>query len=293
MQGRTLWVVSVVAGVLYGCTAMKKDATPAPLPTPAHPVVGPGNETPVPTVPPGTPVALPTRPVPNPNVKATKGKPIGPIVTFFGAAKADGTPLEPMSVGKDGIATFKTPAGAGFLLVVEAKPGLSNYEVSRSIFNYDANDPTKQPDLQILSSNDLGDGSAEVCDRRRPNIGGVPAVNPPSFNKTQKVSDALNDLACRFEVFVDTASACTTAKNGNFAFINPESSTQFGMIVARAWNFPVGTTLLTARLLDTEGNPGPIKQIKLFHPKPAPPKPTPKPPKGPVGTPTPKPLPTR
>ncbi|HUI24596.1 MAG TPA: hypothetical protein VL403_00825 [Candidatus Kryptonia bacterium] len=293
MQRRTLWIVSVVAAVLSGCTAQKREAAPQPLPTPARPVVDSRRETPVPTVPPETPAPLSTRPIPNPNVKATKGKPIGPIITHFGAAKADGTPLEPMSVGKDGIATYKAQVGSGFLLIIEAKPGLNNYEVARSIFNYDPNDPAKQPDLQLISSRPLGDGSEEVCDSRRPNIGGIPAVNPPSFKETQKVSDALNDMACRFEVFVDSASACTTSKNGNFSFVNPESTTQFGMIVARAWNFPLGTTLLTVRVRDTEGNPGPTKQIRVFRPKPPPPRPTPKAPKGPVGTPTPKPLPTR
>jgi hypothetical protein len=295
MQRRTVCLVSSVVAcvVLSGCTVKKHVSSATPAPTPARPVVDSRLETPVPTVPPATPVALPTRPVPNPNLKATKGKPIGPIVTHFGVAKADGNVYEPMSVDKDGIATYKAVVGSGFILLVEAKPGSGNYEVGHSIFNYDPNDPHKQPDLQIISDRPLGDGSEEVCDRRRPNIGGVPAVNPPTFKPTQKVSDALNDMACRFETFVDSGSACTVTRNGGFAFVNSESTTQFGMIVARAWNFPIGTTVLTARLLDTEGNPGPTKQIKIFRPQPTPVAPPPPTPKGPVGTPTPKPLPTR
>ncbi|HVN86489.1 MAG TPA: hypothetical protein VMW17_16765 [Candidatus Binatia bacterium] len=295
MRRRTWWLARglVLGVILNACTAKKPAATtPSSAPTPAHPVVDSRRETPVPTVPPSTPAALPTRPVPNLNVKATKGKPIGPIITHFGMAKADGVVYQPASVGKDGVPTYKTPVGSGFILVIEAKPGLSNYEVGRSVFNYDANDPHKQPDLQLVSSNPLGDGSEEVCDNHRPNIGGVPAVNPPSFKETQEVSDALNDMACRFEVFIEGASSCTTTTTGSFAFVNNESTTQFGMVVARAWNFPVGTTLLTARVRDVEGNPGPPKKIRIVRP-PRTPVPTPPQPKAPVGTPTPKPLPTR
>lgn len=229
-------------------------------------------ETPVPTVPPhtATPVAeatpLPTRST-APPVKAKKGESIGPIITFFGAARADGSKADPLEVDKRGVATYQTSAGSGFILVVEAKPGKSELEVARRIFAYVPNDPTVRPDLQIESNRDLGNGSPAVCDRMKPNIGGVPAINPTNFAETQKVSDALNDFACRFETFIESDSSCTMDKNGDYSFMEKkETTTQFCMMVARAYGFPEGDTMLTVRLLDTAGNPGPAKQLRIRRP---------------------------
>ena len=228
-------------------------------------------ETPVPTVPPSTPTPVPSAsPIPTQptgkQVKARKGELIGPIVTFFGAARADGTTVEPKAVDKKGIPTYVTAVGSGFMLVVEAKPGLSGFEPSRRVFAYVPGDPTSRPDLEIEATRDMGDGSPAVCDRRRPNIGGIPGIKPPSFAETQRVSDAINDLACRFETFVESDASCTQTKGGDYSFINKDSTTQFCMIVARAWAFPPGETLLSVRLRDSEGNPGPVKQMRILRP---------------------------
>lgn len=251
-----------VSLVLAGCAAR----TPAKGPQTAAQAY---METPVPTVgasptpaPGVTPSALPTRPI-GKGVKATKGQPIGPIITFFGAARADGGMVEPQSVDKKGIATYLSAAGSGFQLVVEAKPGLSGLDPGRRVAAYDAGDPKSRPDLEIESSRDMGDGSRAVCDRMRPNIGGIPGINPPNFAETQPLSDAINDFACRFETFLQPDSACTVDKNGEFAFESKESTLQFCMVVARAWAFPLGDTLLSVRLRDTDGNPGPIKQVRI------------------------------
>lgn len=294
MYGRfTVRVTGVLISVLFlAACPIKKSAPPKPTPKPRA-TADARSATPVPTVPPGTPVAMPTRPIANPNVKATKGKPIGPIVSHFGAARADGHAYEPDSVDKDGVATYKHPVGSGFMIVIEGKPGLSNAEVGRSIFQYDPKDPKKRPDVQLESNRPLGDGSDTVCDRNRPEIGGVPAVNPPSFKETQAISDTLNDLACRFETFVESASSCTVTANGDFSFINKESTTQFCMVIAKAWNFPIGTTELTLRLRDVDGNPGPEKKLRLIRSEPPKRTPSPKGTPGPRKKPTPKPLPTR
>jgi hypothetical protein len=295
MHGRSAaqWT-GLLAGllVLAGCPARRPIATQTPLEAPPTvKTVAPRPEgTPVPTVGPSTPVPMPTRPLPL-DIKGTKDRPVGPIISHFGTAKADGTPNQPSSVGKDGVAVYTTPIGSGFMLVVEAKPGLNNHEVARSIFSRNLEDPTQQPDLQLISNRPLGDGSEKVCDRMRPEIGGIPAVSPPSFEPTKKVSNALNDMACRFETFVESESACTTTPSGEVSFVNgKESTAQFCMIVARAWAFPIGTTELQVRLRDVAGNPGPVKRMRIFRPEQ---KERPTRPRGPFRTPTPKPLPTR
>jgi hypothetical protein len=232
-------------------------------------------ETPVPTVPPSTPAPVPSAsPIPTrasaKHVKARKGEAIGPIVTFFGATRADGSTVQPKEVDKRGIPTYVSAVGSGFMLVVEAKPGLSNLEPALNVFAYVQDDPKSRPDLQIETDRSMGDGSPAVCDRMRPKIGGIPGINPPSFAETQRISDALNDLACRFEIFTQSDSSCTLQKNGEYSFINKDSTVQFCMIVARAWAFPPGKTLLSVRMRDSEGNPGPVKQMRILRPPPAP-----------------------
>lgn len=226
----------------------------------------------VPTVPPETPTTpvaeatpLPTRPI-GAKIKHRKGEEaIGPVVTFFGAARADGTSVDPVSVGKDGVPTYRL-AGSGFMIVVEAKPGNSGYEPGRQVFMHVPGDPKGRPDLEIETTRDMGNGSPEVCDRQRPNIGGIPGINPPSFAEQQRITDAINDFGCRFETFIQSDSACTLDKTGDYAFVDQRTTTQFCMIVARAYAFPVGTTVLSVRVRDSEGNPGPIKQIQILRP---------------------------
>ena len=233
--------------------------------------------TPMPTVPPATPLPepaaqpVPTRPV-GTHKQARKGEIIGEEITFFGAVRADGSKVQPESVDKNGIPTYVTAAGSGFMIVVEAKPGRSGHEVARRVFAHVPDDPTVRPDLEIEANRDLGDGSSEVCDRRKPKIGGIPGINPQSFAETQRISDALNDFSCRFETFIESDSSCTLDVTGDYAFMNKESTTQFCVIVARAYSFPVGDTLLSVRVRDVDGNPGPVKQMRIRRP------PEPKPP---------------
>ena len=66
----------------------------------------------------------------------------------------------------------------------------------------------------------LGDGSVAVCDARRPTIGGVPGIDPPSFADTPKVSAAINDLSCRFETFIESNASCTVNQYGDFEFLS-------------------------------------------------------------------------
>jgi hypothetical protein len=264
---RVLPVYGLSAALIFALSAC---AAKAPVKGPKS-IAEMYGETPVPTVPPSTPTPVPSAtPIPTQRtgkaVKARKGERIGPIVTFFGAARADGTSVEPKSVDKKGIPTYATAAGSGFMLVVEAKPGQSGFEPGRRVFAYVAGDPKSRPDLEIETNRDMGDGSPAVCDRTRPNIGGIPGITPPSFAETQRVSDAINDLACRFETFVQSDASCTQAREGEYSFIKKDSTVQFCMIVARAWAFPPGETLLSVRMRDGEGNPGPVKQMRILRP---------------------------
>jgi len=277
IHSRTVLAVCVM--LLSGCALFQKSPTKEMEsksarrgPRPTEMADASAAITAMPTVPPPsptpdeTPAPLATRPVGS-GKKARPGESIGPTITFFGAARADGTRVEPQSVDKSGVPTYLSTAGSGFMLVVEAKPGESELEVSRSVFAYVENDPTVRPDLEIESTRDLGNGSRDVCDRRRPSIGGIPGINPPSFAETAKVSDAINDFSCRFETFIESESSCTLAPNGDYAFLSPDSTTQFCMIVAKAYGFPVGDTLLSVRLRDADGNPGPIKQMRIRRPQ--------------------------
>jgi hypothetical protein len=257
-----LSVAAFVALATGGCGAMKK--TPPPV-TPAPEAIV------IPTVPARTPTPvgatpLPTRPVENPATEKKaleEGKAIGPVITYAGISRADGREVGPDAKKKNGIPVFVNHVGSGFMITLEGKPGISNLEVGRRIFVYDENDPTQRPDVEIEVDRKLGDGSARVCDQRRPFIGGIPAINPPSFAETKHVAAALNDFSCRFETFIESASACTVNKYGDFAFRNKESTTQFCMVVAKAWNFPKGDTLVSVRLRDSNGNPGPVARFYL------------------------------
>lgn len=143
--------------------------------------------------------------------------------------------------------------------------------VGTSTFNYDPQDPTARPDLQVEVSQPLGNGSTAVCDDTPSNPGGVPAVNPPNFSFTQPISDAINDLGCRF---VDgtgqpvgrtsSGDACTITAQGTFQFVctlasSPgctvaTSTIQFCGPINQPLAFPTGDTLITVMLRDVAGN---------------------------------------
>lgn len=266
------FVTLLIAGLMAASTG----CTPQQAAKPKAPVIE--DLPPVPTVPPRAPATpqpqpdaapLDLRPVAKP-VTAKPGEPIGPVVTFFGAARADGMAAKPTSVGKDGVPTYTSSVGSGFILVIEAKPGLGNSEVGRRTYAHVEDDPTVRGDLEIISNRDLGDGSPEVCDRQRPTIGGIPGIQPPSFDETQKISNAINDLACRFETFTESDFSCTMNERETYSFVDPETTTQFCLIIARAYGFPEGTTELSVRMRDINGNPGPVKKVRIFRPKESP-----------------------
>jgi len=267
MRSGPLVALALMCGAI-GCTTQSVHKPP---PTPEIPEAV---ATPfvMPTVPPSTPVPpggavpLPTRPVRNPKADAEKraGKQIGPIITYAGTARADGYGIEPKGKNAQGYPIYVNPVGSGFMIVVEGKPGISNLETGKSIFRYEADDPTARPDIEIQVTRPLGDGSTEVCDARKPRIGGIPAINPPSFAETPQISAAINDFSCRFETFIESNASCTVDGSGDFSFLKPkDSKVQYCMVVARSWAFQDGDTLVSVRLRDIEGNPGPVEHFVL------------------------------
>jgi hypothetical protein len=159
---------------------------------------------------------------------------------------------------QNGVPVFVRPFGHGFTIVIEGKPGPSGRPVGRNAFNSSSFDPTLRPDLQIIVSRPLGDGSLAVCDDTLPFIGGVPASQ--SFALTQAISDAINDFACRF---VDGSGnpggrsppdACTRQPDGEFRFANSSSTVQFCGTIAQPFAFPTGDTTVTVQLRDSRGD---------------------------------------
>ena len=238
-------------------------ATAVPTLTPTSPPTATFILTPVPTA--VFTAAATSTPTPissaTPRSTPTPTPLTGPVVSAFGVADGSGTFNAAVDTDAQGRPVFVRQEASGFVIYVEGRPGPSHLPVGTERLVTRPGDPTRQPDLQIESSNNLGDGSVAVCDNSFPNVGGVPGVGPADFTPVQSVSDALNDFSCRFKVYSETDFACTQDSSGNFLFGNTSSTVQFCTLVSDTLTFPLGDTVLTARLLDTAGNAGQSVQI--------------------------------
>jgi hypothetical protein len=183
---------------------------------------------------------------------------IGPQITFLGVASSDGRPTTPLGELPDGTIVYYRGARFGFQLVVEAAAGPSGAPAGTRVFNHSRDDPTRRPDFQIQVDRPLGDGSRAVCDES-----GVPAISPPSFGFTQAVSDALNDLACRFQVTTIANLACTQDAFGRTNYLNPSSRVQFCAAIGRLLEFASGDTVATVQLRDESGNLGYARRLMV------------------------------
>jgi hypothetical protein len=195
--------------------------------------------------------------------------PVGPVITYFGIVNVDGAPLFPVGFDTVGRPIYERQAGRAFSVVVEGQPGSDGRAVGSYAFNSDPADPSVLPDLQVLLSRPLGDGSTTVCDKASPDIGGVPATPMLEFAPTQAVADAINDFGCRVDngtggsrARLSPLDACTTSNTGfGFAFVDPKTTAQFCAPIALDWAFPVGDTVVVARLRDTSGALGMQREI--------------------------------
>jgi hypothetical protein len=183
----------------------------------------------------------------------------GPQITFFGLAAAFNVVLAPSDIDVFGNPVYVRASGAGFFFVVEVRPGKSGRAPGGVTSN---GDDTHPPDLQIQATNNLGNGSTLICDvGPEPNLplGGVPGINPPSFDfSSTQVVAALNDFGCRFDTHTDQFP-CTLNANGNPSFVHPGSSTlQYCTmsVLGNELQFPRGDTMVTVQVRDNAGNIG-------------------------------------
>lgn len=130
--------------------------------------------------------------------------------------------------------------------------------MGKSAYVWDPANPGTLPDLQMIVSRPLGDGSVAVCDEMPEARGGVPAT--AAFAPDQTTANAINDLGCRFKDAagepggVGPADACTRLPDGTDAFWGEGSTVQFCSLIDRPFGFPPGDTLVRVRLRDAAGN---------------------------------------
>jgi hypothetical protein len=212
--------------------------------------------------------------------------PRGPVVTFFGITRADDTQVAPSDTTPEGLPIYTRLGGGMFNIVIEGKPGASGLQVGTfqsgtTVASTYQPDLTDFPDLQVEVSQQLGNGSMDVCDNAGSMAGGVPPTDPPNFDLTPTNINAVNDLGCRF---VDGNNMAKGRSSGDscvkrlpsedYLFVcdglntscpsgKVVSKVQFCAFIGRVIEFQPGDTTVTARLRDTGGNTGPPAQIVI------------------------------
>jgi hypothetical protein len=188
------------------------------------------------------------------------------VATAFNVVKT------PDDVTEDGVPVYERPVPQGFILFIEGRRGTSGAAVGRcgvldpvnqrifpcgNLICEDRPPENDRPDVQAVVDRPLGNGSTTVCDRTAPMIGGVPGFNPPSFADTPAITDALNDLACRFDDHPSFNESCTLDELGRFNFVDARTERQFCIpAIGTELELPSGDTKFTARLRDGGCNIG-------------------------------------
>ncbi|GIW39560.1 MAG: hypothetical protein KatS3mg076_0137 [Candidatus Binatia bacterium] len=115
----------------------------------------------------------------------------------------------------------------------------------------------------------MGDGNPTIfCDFPDLSVaGGIKGIPTPSYGPEQEVTNVLRDHACRFDVKFSSGDACTKKPlNGDPGFLGPGTIRQYCHQIPAAAAFPPGDTILTVRVTDDQGTPGPTVQIKVRAP---------------------------
>ncbi len=186
--------------------------------------------------------------------------PAGPVITTFAVANAANDKQEPIGYDPAGRPIFNHPFGQGFSLVLEARAGANRHNPGVYPAPYYAGGVLHDPDMQMIESRALGDGSPVICDTFPPELGGVPATDPFQFSSTPAALDIVHDMGCRFGdgtgqlvARQTTIEACTrTDEAFGFGFVDRGSRIQFCGLIATAWSFQLGDTIVGARAKDGE-----------------------------------------
>lgn len=188
------------------------------------------------------------------------------MITYFGIVNSSGVVPTPNSSDAFNRPVYLRPLGSNFLIVVEARPGVNNFDVAQQLPSSD--DGVTVPALWIQSNRSLGNGSTLVCDKGpAPNLGGVPGVDPPNFDvQSDFIRRGLIDFGCRFSVHARSDEACTVNSLGNSRFASPQVTSKtiqfcFEPAVGVEVEFPNDVTILTARVRDVQGGVGDPVQI--------------------------------
>jgi hypothetical protein len=182
----------------------------------------------------------------------------------MGIARADGQVTQPIGTAPDGTQIFERRVAHGFFLIVEAAAGQSRRPPGLVTFNSSPSDPNRLPNLQIVVSRALGNGSGLICDDGPETpIGGVPAVDPPVFGGVQSAANAINDFACRFDARDNTTLACTRDAGQDSRFVNAATRVQYCPFlgIGSELAFLPGDTRVTARVTDDLNQPGMPRSI--------------------------------
>jgi hypothetical protein len=191
-------------------------------------------------------------------------RPFGPELLTLGVATAFNVVKTPDGVTEDGLLVYERPVPQGFIIFIEGREGTNDQQVGRcGTFDpqfqrfFPCVNPAcdDRPDVQVVVDRPLGNGSTEVCDKSAPMIGGIPAAS--SFAETPAITDALNDMVCRFDDHGAPTESCTLDELGRFSFFDFRAKRQFCIpAIGTEMAFPSGDTRVTARLRDGSCNIG-------------------------------------
>ncbi|MFN8644119.1 MAG: hypothetical protein U0802_21605 [Candidatus Binatia bacterium] len=205
-----------------------------------------------------TPTRTETR-TPTPTVP----RPFGPEITYFGIASADNVVRTPNGQTNDGVPLYDWPTQAGFIIVVEGRPGTNNRPLATCGTMGAA--VSRRAAVQLLADRPLGNGSTAVCDTAPPDIGGVPAVQASTSRKVRRppTPSTISPAVSRSS-HPKSEDACTFDELGNFSFVRNRSgdpvktTIQFcsAPAIGGARAFKSGVTRLKVQLLDAAGNIG-------------------------------------
>lgn len=194
--------------------------------------------------------------------------PAGPEISHIGLARSDGSPIDPIGYDAAGRPIYTRVGGAGFTLVIEGTPGTDGEVPGLLAYAHQEGVPEVLPDLQVLVSRALGDGNPAVCPNNPDLRDGIAASPSLDFSPTLQVTNAINDFGCRVNDGTGRAlgvdmpvDACTVFSDGSSRFVVPYSKVQFCSQVPAVRQFPLGDTIVAARLRSVEGVVGPARQM--------------------------------